>query len=218
MWPGIWLEDSGKWVWMLTVDDSAPRTGSDTGNIMVRVPGNTPGPTVMLCAHMDTIGSTEGMVPVLRDGVIYSNGKTVLGADDKAGIAIILSVLADLKGGGVPHPDLEVLFTVQEEVGLVGAKHLHAELKAAFGYILDGDGPVGNIINQTPVEGGSRSRSGGKGGPCRGLSRGRESMPSSLRPRPSPASAPDASTAGRLRMWARSAAAGSGTWSPTGRR
>ena len=133
-----------------TVDDSAPRTGSDTGNIVVRVPGNTPGPTVMLCAHMDTIASTEGMVPVLRDGVIYSNGKTVLGADDRAGIAIILSVLADLKGGAIPHPDLEVLFTVQEEVGLVGAKHLSVDLKAAFGYILDGDGPVGNVINQTP--------------------------------------------------------------------
>jgi tripeptide aminopeptidase len=133
-----------------TVDDSAPRTGSDTGNVMVRVPGNTPGPTVMLCAHMDTVGSTEGMTPVLRDGVIYSNGVTVLGADDKAGIAIIVSVLADLKGGGVPHPDLEVLFTVQEEVGLFGAKNFNAELKAAFGYILDGDGPVGTIINQTP--------------------------------------------------------------------
>jgi tripeptide aminopeptidase len=132
------------------VDDSAPRTGSDTGNILVRVPGNTPGPTVLLCAHMDTIAPTEGMVPVLRDGVITSNGETVLGADDKAGIAILLSVLADLQGGGLPHSDLEMLFTVQEEVGLVGAKCLHAELKAAFGYVLDGDGPVGNIINQTP--------------------------------------------------------------------
>jgi len=134
----------------VTMDDSALRTGSDTGNVLVRVPGNSPGPTVLLCAHMDTIGSTEGMVPVLRDGVIYSNGETVLGADDKAGIAIILSVLADLKDGTVPHPDLEVVFTVQEEVGLFGAKHLGAELKAAFGYILDGDGPVGNIVNQAP--------------------------------------------------------------------
>jgi len=132
------------------VDDSAPKTGSDTGNIIVRVPGNTPGPTVLFCAHMDTVGPTEGMIPVLRDGVIYSNGETILGADDKAGVAILLSVLADLQGGGLPHPDLEVLFTVQEEIGLFGAKALGSELKAAFGYILDGDGPVGSIINQTP--------------------------------------------------------------------
>ena len=132
------------------VDDSAPRTGSDTGNILVRIPGNRPGTVVLLCAHMDTVGPTEGMVPVLRDGVIYSNGETVLGADDKAGIAIILSVLADLQGGGIPHPDLEVLFTVQEEVGLSGAESLQAELKAAFGYVLDGDGPVGNVVNRAP--------------------------------------------------------------------
>jgi tripeptide aminopeptidase len=132
------------------VDDSAAQTGSDTGNIVVRVPGNMPGPTILLCAHMDTVGPTEGMIPVLRDGVIYSNGETILGADDKAGIAIILGVLADLKDGGLPHPDLEVLFTVQEEIGLFGAKALGIKLRADFGYILDGDGPVGCIINQTP--------------------------------------------------------------------
>jgi tripeptide aminopeptidase len=132
------------------VDDSASRTGSDTGNILVRLPGNAPGPTVLLCAHMDTVGPTEGMIPVLRDGVIYSNGETVLGADDKAGIAIIMGVLGDLKERGLPHPDLEVLFTVQEEIGLFGAKALGFPLKADFGYILDGDGPVGCIINQTP--------------------------------------------------------------------
>lgn len=132
------------------VDDSAPRTGSDTGNILVRVAGNQPGPAVLLCAHMDTVGPTEGMVPVVRDGVIYSNGETVLGADDKAGVAILLAVLADLQGEGLPHPDVEVLFTVQEEVGLSGAEALQAELKAAFGYVLDGDGPVGRIVNQAP--------------------------------------------------------------------
>lgn len=134
------------------VDGSAPETGSDTGNIIVRVPGNAPGPTVMLCAHMDTIGSTEGLVPVLRDGVVYSSGETVLGADDKGGIAIIVAALAELLAGGLPYPDIEVVLTTQEEVGLVGAKHLRAELKAAFGYTLDGDGPVGNIVHQTPTK------------------------------------------------------------------
>jgi len=111
-----------------TVDDSALRTGSDTGNVMVRVPGNSPGPTVLLCAHMDTVGPRKDGPGIARRGDLQ-HGETVLGADDKAGIAIILSVLADLKDGGVPHPDLEVVFTVQEEVGLFGAKHLKAELK-----------------------------------------------------------------------------------------
>ena len=133
-----------------TVDDSAVRSGSDTGNVIVRLPGTAAGPTVLLCAHMDTVGPTEGMVPVIRDGVIYSNGETVLGADDKAGIAIILAVLADLKAGREPHGDIEALFTVQEEVGLFGAKYLEEPLKADFGYILDGDGEVGTVIHRAP--------------------------------------------------------------------
>lgn len=132
------------------VDDSAPQTGSDTGNIVVRMPGNTAGPVILLCAHMDTVGPTGGMTPVLRDGVIYSNGETVLGADDKAGIAIILSVLAELQDDEAPHADIEIVFTVQEEVGLFGARHLKAELHADFGYILDSSEEVGSIINEAP--------------------------------------------------------------------
>ncbi|MCL5808471.1 MAG: M20/M25/M40 family metallo-hydrolase [Deltaproteobacteria bacterium] len=135
-----------------TVDESAPLTGSDTGNLIVRVPGNTAGPTILLCAHMDTVGPTEGMTPVIRDGIIYSNGETVLGADDKAGIAIVLTVLAELLAGDVPHGGIEIVFTVQEEVGLVGAKHLQADLQADFGYILDSSEEVGSIINQAPSQ------------------------------------------------------------------
>lgn len=131
-------------------DGSAPQTGSDTGNLIVRVPGNADGPTILLCAHMDTVGPTEGMVPVVREGVVYSNGETVLGADDKAGIAIILSVLADLKDGGIPHGPVVAVFTVQEEVGMFGARYLPADLRADFGYVLDGDGPVGNIVHRAP--------------------------------------------------------------------
>ena len=131
-------------------DDSAPLSGSDTGNIVVRIPGNADGPAILLCAHMDTVGPTEGMTPVVRDGVIYSNGETVLGADDKAGIAIILTAVSELLEEGGPHGPLELLFTVQEEIGLFGAKFLQTELKADFGYIADGDGPVGNIVTSSP--------------------------------------------------------------------
>ena len=131
-------------------DGSAPQTGSDTGNLIVRVPGNADGPTILLCAHMDTVGPTEGMVPVVREGVVYSDGKSVLGADDKAGIAIIFTVLADLKDGGIPHGPVVAAFTVQEEVGLFGAHFLPEDLRADFGYVLDGDGPVGNIVHRAP--------------------------------------------------------------------
>lgn len=132
------------------VDDSAPMTGSDTGNIVVRVPGNAAAPVILLGAHMDTVGPTEGMTPILRDGIIYSNGETVLGADDKAGIAIILAALAELQADDTPHGNIEVVFSVQEEVGLFGVKHLNADLQAAYGYILDSSEDVGSIINQAP--------------------------------------------------------------------
>lgn len=134
------------------VDDSAARSGSDTGNIIARLPGTAAGPTVLLCCHMDTVSPTPGLVPVIADGIIRSNGETVLGADDKAGIAVILAVLAELKADGGPHGGIEVVFTVQEEAGLFGAKHLQEPLTADFGYVLDGDGDVGTIINQAPAK------------------------------------------------------------------
>jgi tripeptide aminopeptidase len=132
------------------MDGSASSSGGDTGNILVRVPGSAAGPTVLLCAHMDTVGPTEGMTPVLRDGILYSNGETILGADDKAGIAIILAALAEMQADGFPHGDIEIVLSVQEEVGLFGVSYFDLELKAAFGYVLDGDGPVGHIVNRSP--------------------------------------------------------------------
>lgn len=133
-------------------DSSASRTGSDTGNIIGYYPGNREGaPTVLLCAHMDTIVPTEGMEPIIKEGFIYSDGKTILGADDKAGIAVILAVLDRLNSDRtIPHGPVEIVFTVQEEVGLIGTKNLDYKLKADFGYVLDGDGSVGTIIYATP--------------------------------------------------------------------
>jgi tripeptide aminopeptidase len=132
-------------------DGSSSKTGSDTGNIIALYPGDKAKPTVLLSAHMDTVAQKEGMVPELRDGVIYSDGETILGADDKAGIAVILSVLSVLqKNKNIPHGPVEVLLTVQEEVGLIGVKNLDYKLKSEYGYVLDGDGPVGTVVNASP--------------------------------------------------------------------
>lgn len=136
-------------------DHSSQLTGSDTGNIIGTFAGDEKKPGILLAAHMDTISATEGIEPLIRDNVIYSDGKTVLGADDKAGIAVILGALSILKEdnvneGGYKHGPIEVLFTVQEEVGLIGAKNLDYNLKSAYGYVLDADGPVGTIVNSAP--------------------------------------------------------------------
>lgn len=133
-------------------DDSASRTGSDTGNVIARLPGTVSGPTVLLCCHMDTVGPTPGLTPLIEEGIIRSGGETVLGADDKAGIAVILAALSELRAEGAPHGAIELVFTVQEEVGLFGAKALKEPLTADFGYVLDGDGDVGTIIHQAPAK------------------------------------------------------------------
>lgn len=133
-------------------DDSAIKTGGNTGNLIAVVPGNQEGaPTILLSAHMDTVAPTEGMIPQIRDGIIYSDGQMILGADDKAGIAVILTVLSRLQEDkSLLHGPIEVLLSVQEEIGLYGVKNLNYELKAAYGYILDGDGPAGTIVNAAP--------------------------------------------------------------------
>jgi len=132
-------------------DDSTSVTGSDTGNLVAQYPGDQSKPSILLAAHMDTIASTEGMVPQIKDGVIYSDGKNILGADDKAGIAVILGVLSYLQEDkSISHGPVEILFTVKEETGLIGIKNLGYSLQSKFGYVLDGDGPVGTLVNASP--------------------------------------------------------------------
>jgi len=132
-------------------DGSADKTGSNTGNLIARYPGKTAKPTILLTAHMDTVASTEGMTPEIREGAVYSDGKCILGADDKAGIAVILGVLQNLKNNpALQHGPVEILLTVQEEVGLKGVKNLDYPLQADYGYVLDGDGPTGTIVNASP--------------------------------------------------------------------
>lgn len=135
-------------------DDSALKTGSDTGNLIALYPGQmATSPIIMLSAHMDSIDSTEGLIPQIRDGVIYSDGEHILAADDKAGIAVILAVLSNLRENtSLVHGPIEVVLTVQEEVGLIGSKNLNYNLKSDYGYVLDGDGPVGTVINTAPSQ------------------------------------------------------------------
>ena len=124
------------------------------GNLIGTLKGSDPkAPAVLLCAHMDTVEPGRGVNPVVRDGAVYSDGTTILGSDDKAGVAAILEAVSVLKENKVSHGDLEIVFTVAEEGGLKGAKNLEYErLKAKFGYVLDCDGPAGTIITRAPAQ------------------------------------------------------------------
>ncbi len=132
-------------------DDAAATVGGNASNLIARVPGVSGAPTVLLNAHTDTVEPGCGICPQIEDTVIRSSGTTVLGADDKAGCAIILATLRHLLDKGLPHPPLEVIFTVAEEIGLCGAQALdYGALEASMGYVLDGGRTMGVITHAAP--------------------------------------------------------------------
>lgn len=135
-------------------DRAGEALNTGTGNIIAHLPGNTPGvPTVMFCAHMDTVEPGRGVEPVVKDGVVSTAGETILGGDDKAGIVAILEMLRVLWERNLPHGDIEIVFTVAEEVGLKGAQHLdYAALKAKLGFVLDCSGSAGTVITKAPSQ------------------------------------------------------------------
>jgi tripeptide aminopeptidase len=137
----------------VTEDGAGRQVGSDTGNIIGRLPGSGSGPVLLLCAHMDTVEPGRGVIPRIEGGVIRSSGDTVLGADDKAGIVTILEVLRIIREQSLSHSGLEVVFTIWEEGGLFGAKNLDYELLSArIGFVLDSDGTPGTIITRAPSQ------------------------------------------------------------------
>lgn len=132
-------------------DDAAARIGGEAGNLIARMPGVAGAPTVLLNAHTDTVEPGCGICPQVEDTVICSDGTTVLGADDKAGCTIILTALRHMIDEDLPHPPLEIVFTVAEEIGLCGAQALdHDDLEATMGYVLDGGRTMGVITHAAP--------------------------------------------------------------------
>jgi tripeptide aminopeptidase len=133
-------------------DEAGAAVGGEIGNLIARIPGTHPGaPPLFLNAHVDTVVPGEGVKPQLDGDIIRSDGTTVLGGDDKSGVAVILEVLQALREEGAPHSDLEVVFSICEEVGLLGAKHLdYGRLRAREGISLDSDGPE-EIIAEAPA-------------------------------------------------------------------
>ncbi|MGF3103566.1 tripeptidase T [Rossellomorea aquimaris] len=136
-------------------DDTMGETGHGAGNLICTLKGNKEGvDTIYFTSHMDTVVPAKGVKPTLKDdGYIYSDGTTILGADDKAGLATMLESVRVLKENNISHGDIQFIITVGEESGLVGAKALDSTLvKAKYGFALDSDGKVGNIIVAAPTQ------------------------------------------------------------------
>ena len=133
------------------VDDAGEKVGSDTGNLLARFTGTAAAPPFLLSGHMDTVGPARAIHPVVDGDVVRTDGTSVLGGDDKAGVVAILEAIRVLRERNIPHGDLELVLTISEESGLRGAKHFDDKrLRARQGLVLDVDG-VFELITRAPA-------------------------------------------------------------------
>ncbi|MGR0480067.1 MAG: M20/M25/M40 family metallo-hydrolase [Candidatus Electronema sp. V4] len=132
-------------------DDSAAWTGSQCGNLIFRFDGDIGREPLFFCCHLDTVEPGRG-IKVLRQGDRFtSSGSTILGSDDKSGIAALIEAWQVIQEHKLPHAPLEFIFTTCEEVGLLGAKVLNpSHVRAKMGYALDSTG-FGRVITGAPA-------------------------------------------------------------------
>ena len=125
------------------IDDAGEKVGGNTGNVIARFAGHdSDAPSIMMSAHMDTVVPGEGVKPIVEGDIIRTDGTTVLGGDDKSGCAVIIEVIRCLQEQNIPHTPIEAIFSICEEVGLLGAKNVDvSKLKAKYGIVFDSDDP-----------------------------------------------------------------------------
>jgi tripeptide aminopeptidase len=125
------------------IDDAGEKVGGNSGNVIARFPGTIPGAeAIMMSAHMDTVVPGKGVKPIVEGDIIRTDGTTVLGGDDKSGVSVIIEVMRCLQEQSIPHAPVDAVFSICEEVGLLGAKHVDVEaLRARYGIVFDSDDP-----------------------------------------------------------------------------
>jgi len=132
------------------VDSAGDKIGGNSGNLIAKFKGNRQATPLLLNAHMDTVEPGKGITAVLKEGIFTSDGTTILGADDKSAIAIILETIKIIQENDLPYGPIEIVLTVCEEIGLLGAKHLDLRLiESEYGYALDATDTEG-IVTRAP--------------------------------------------------------------------
>jgi tripeptide aminopeptidase len=133
-------------------DDTAESIGATAGNLYARLEPTAEGTPIFLCAHLDTVPPTGRIEPVVDDeGVVRNAAGTILGADDKSAVAVMLEATRRVLSERRPHAGIELLFTPKEEVGLIGARAFdESRLDARIGYVYDQAAPIGDVILGSP--------------------------------------------------------------------
>lgn len=134
-------------------DDAGSKAGGNAGNLICTIKGEKKVSPILLMAHMDTVVPGIGKKPVVEGNIIKTDGTTILGGDDAAGIECILEALRVLKEDNLPHGDIQIVFTIGEEEGLLGAKHLdYSKIYAKYGFVLDDGGEIGEVAVTAPTQ------------------------------------------------------------------
>lgn len=135
-------------------DDAGATVGGDVGNLFAFLPGTVPdAPALFFSSHLDTVEATPGLVVRVDGDRIDAESDTILGADDKCGVAPILEAMRTIVESGMPRPDLQVVLTICEEIGLVGASLIDpGRIRARYGFVLDAGPPVGGIVRAAPAQ------------------------------------------------------------------
>ncbi|UQZ32505.1 hypothetical protein C2I18_02400 [Paenibacillus sp. PK3_47] len=137
-------------------DDSMERTGHGAGNLFVTWPAENGGaaPKLLFTCHMDTVVPGQNIKPSLgEDGWITSDGSTILGADDKAGLAALFEAIRVIQEQKLPHGQIQFVITAGEESGLLGARAMDpGHLDADLGFALDSNGEIGAIAVAAPTQ------------------------------------------------------------------
>lgn len=127
-----------------------PEDISNGFNVYARLEGQLEESIVLSC-HMDTVTPGIGIEPIIEDGIIRSKGNTILGGDDKSGIAAIMEAVRSIQAQNLAHKTIELAFTVHEEGGLFGSEHFDMSyIQSDKAIVLDTGGPIGTIVNAAP--------------------------------------------------------------------
>ncbi len=129
-------------------DNAGEYVNGNIGNLIVKISANTVGiKPFLLSAHMDTVVPGEGIKPRIENGIMKSDGTTILGSDDKSGVSVIVEVIRSLKENDIPHGDIEIAFTICEEIGLLGAKYIDiGKFNSKYGLVLDSSTPERLVV------------------------------------------------------------------------
>jgi tripeptide aminopeptidase len=134
-------------------DVAGSKVGGNTGNLIAYKKGDVDqAPPIFFSAHFDTVEPTPGLEPIIDGDVIKSGGATIVGADDKCGLAAIIEGMYLLHENHVPHGDIQLILTICEEIGLLGASHVDpSQIRGRYGFVLDSGPPIGSFVYEAPT-------------------------------------------------------------------